>query len=109
PERWRPKDRTPRGEALRMSDRLLASRRGGGAGGHLKKTNRVHATGRTTLRRYCWAGESEVLTGRAVELALEGDLTAMRLCLERILAPCRESTVKFALPPIESVADIAPA
>ena len=33
----------------------------------------------------------------------------MRLCLERILPPCRERTVNFALPPIESAADIAPA
>jgi hypothetical protein len=52
-------------------------------------------------------GESEALTRRAVELALEGDPTAMRLCLERIMAPCRERTVKFGLPPIESAADIA--
>ncbi len=29
--------------------------------------------------------------------------------LERILPPCRERAVKFALPPIESAADIAPA
>ena len=42
------------------------------------------------------------MTRRAVELALAGDPTAMRLCLERILPPCRERTVKFALPPIES-------
>jgi hypothetical protein len=55
------------------------------------------------------AGESEALTRKAVELALIGDPTAMRLCLERILPPCRERTVKFALPPIESVADIAAA
>ena len=33
----------------------------------------------------------------------------MRLCLERTLLPCRERTVKFALPPIETAADIAPA
>ena len=33
----------------------------------------------------------------------------MRLCLERILPPCRERTVKFVLPPIESAADIAAA
>ena len=46
------------------------------------------------------AGESEALTRRAVELALAGDPTAMRLCLERILPPCRERAVKFALPPI---------
>jgi len=48
------------------------------------------------------AGESEALTRRAVELALAGDPTAMRLCLERILPPCRERAVKFTLPPIEA-------
>src|SRR5438477_1354660 len=55
------------------------------------------------------AGESEALTRKAVELALVGDPTAMRLCLERILPACRERSVKFALPPIESAADIAAA
>ena len=54
-------------------------------------------------------GESEALTRKAVELALSGDPTAMRLCLERILPACRERTVNFALPPIESAADIAAA
>jgi hypothetical protein len=33
----------------------------------------------------------------------------MRLCLERILPPCLERAVKFALPPLESAADIAAA
>ncbi len=55
------------------------------------------------------AGEAEALTRRAVELALVGDPTALRLCIERILPRCRERTVKFVLPPIESAADIAPA
>jgi len=55
------------------------------------------------------ASEAEALTRMAVELALVGDPTALRLCLERILPPCRERTVKFALPPIETAADIAPA
>ena len=54
-------------------------------------------------------GEAEALTRKAVELALAGDPTAMRLCLERILPPCRERAVNFALPSIESAADIAPA
>jgi hypothetical protein len=54
-------------------------------------------------------GESEALTRRAVELALAGDPTAMRLCIDRILPPCRERTIKFELPPIKSAADIAPA
>ncbi len=55
------------------------------------------------------AGEAEALTRKAVELALVGDPTALRLCMERVLPQCRERTVKFALPPIESAADIAPA
>ena len=52
-------------------------------------------------------GEAEALTRKAVELALEGDLTALRLCIERILPPCRERPVKFTLPPIESSEDIS--
>ena len=34
-------------------------------------------------------------------MALADDPTAMRLCMERVLPPCRERTVKFSLPPIE--------
>jgi hypothetical protein len=47
------------------------------------------------------AGEAEALTRKAVELALVGDPTAMRLCIERVLPQCRERTVKFALPPAD--------
>jgi Family of unknown function (DUF5681) len=53
------------------------------------------------------AGEAEALTRKAIEAALAGNPTAMRLCLERILP--RDRAVKFALPPIRSAADIAPA
>ena len=55
------------------------------------------------------ASEAEALTRKAVELALVGDPTALRLCIERVLPQCRERAVKFALPPIESAADIAAA
>jgi hypothetical protein len=51
------------------------------------------------------AGEAEALTRKAVELALTGDPTALRLCLERILP--RDRAVAFALPPIRSAADVA--
>ena len=49
------------------------------------------------------------MTRKAVELALEGDPPALRLCIERILPPCRERPVNFALPPIENAADISAA
>src|SRR4051812_7616837 len=54
-------------------------------------------------------GESELLTRKAVERALEGSDLALKLCLDRILAPRRERTVNFALPPIESPADLGAA
>ena len=34
-------------------------------------------------------GEAEALTRKAVELALEGDVTALRLCLDRIARRAR--------------------
>jgi hypothetical protein len=50
-------------------------------------------------------GKAEVLTRRAVELALEGDTTALRLCLERVCPPKKDSPVSFALPPMTTAAD----
>ena len=52
-------------------------------------------------------GEAEALTRKAVELALDGDPWALRLCLDRIIAPRRERSIQLALPPIDSAADIA--
>lgn len=50
-------------------------------------------------------GEAEAITRRCVGLALEGDLVALRLCLERLLPPRRERPVRFALPEMRSAAD----
>jgi len=70
---------------------------------------RTGSRNKATIAAALLEGESEALTRKAVELALTGDPTALRLCIERILPPCRERTVKFALPPIETAADIADA
>ena len=42
-------------------------------------------------------GESEKLTRKAIAMALEGDTTALRLCLERILAARRDKTGKHRI------------
>ena len=52
-------------------------------------------------------GQAAALTEKAVERALAGSDLALKICLDRILAPRRERTVRFALPPIESAADLA--
>jgi hypothetical protein len=50
-------------------------------------------------------GEGEALTRKAVELALEGDTTALRLCLERIAPPRKERPVEVELPRLETPDD----
>lgn len=52
-------------------------------------------------------GEAERPTRRAVELALDGDTTALRLCLERIAPAKKDAPVQCDLPPMKSAADAA--
>lgn len=54
-------------------------------------------------------GQSEALTQQAVTLALGGDTTALRLCLERIAPPRRDAPVQFNLPRMETARDAAKA
>jgi hypothetical protein len=51
-------------------------------------------------------GEAEALSRRAIEMALEGDGPAMKLCLDRLLAPRRDRSITFELPEIETAADL---
>jgi hypothetical protein len=50
-------------------------------------------------------GEAEALTRKAIEMALDGDGPAMRLCLDRLCPPRRDRHVPFALPPITNAVD----
>lgn len=52
-------------------------------------------------------GEAEKLSRKAVELALAGDVLALRLCLERILPPRKDRPVTFSSPAINSAKDAA--
>jgi hypothetical protein len=52
-------------------------------------------------------GEVEALTRKAIEMAKQGDMTALRLCLDRILPPRRERPVQFRLPALRCAADAA--
>ena len=50
-------------------------------------------------------GEADAITRKAIEMALEGDGAAIRLCLERLLPARKDSPVVFALPPIATALD----
>ncbi len=52
-------------------------------------------------------GQAHALTQKAIELALAGDMPALRLCLDRILPPRRDRPVSFDLPPINNAQDAA--
>jgi hypothetical protein len=52
-------------------------------------------------------GQAQALTQKAIDLALAGDMTALRLCLDRIIPPRKDRPVTFALPAISSPAEAA--
>ena len=52
-------------------------------------------------------GEAQALTRKALELALEGDTSALRMCLDRIGPPRRERVAPLKLPPVRDAADLA--
>jgi hypothetical protein len=51
----------------------------------------------------------ENILKKAVIMALQGEKAAIRLCIERLIPVRRHGTVKFKLPRLVSVADIAKA
>ena len=52
-------------------------------------------------------GQATALTQKAIELALTGDLTALRICLDRILPPRKDRPVTFDFPVITSITEAA--
>jgi hypothetical protein len=47
-------------------------------------------------------GDAEKLTRKAIEMALAGDGTAMRLCMDRLVPARRDRHIAFALPKLET-------
>lgn len=47
-------------------------------------------------------GQAEALTQKAVDMALQGDGPALRLCLERLAPARKDSPVRFDLPPMKT-------
>jgi hypothetical protein len=63
----------------------------------------------TLLAEQLLDGEAEQLMRKAIEMAQAGDVSALRLCLERLLPPRRECPIHVTLPPIDNVSQIADA
>jgi Family of unknown function (DUF5681) len=50
-------------------------------------------------------GQAEALTNKAMELALGGDITALRICLDRILPSRKDRPITFGMPSINNAQD----
>ncbi len=55
------------------------------------------------------SGEAGALTRKAIELAIAGDIAALRLCIDRIIAPQKEQPIAFAMPAVGGAGDLAAA
>lgn len=51
-------------------------------------------------------GEAEAITRKAIEEAKKGDMTAIKLVLERLLPPRKDRPVTFTLPPLKNAGDL---
>ncbi|WP_264050419.1 DUF5681 domain-containing protein [Methylobacterium flocculans] len=51
-------------------------------------------------------GEAEAITRKVIELALEGDTQALRMCLDRLAPPRKDRPVILELPDIETASDL---
>lgn len=63
----------------------------------------------TMLAEQFLDNQSVELVQKALQLALEGDRAALRLCLTRIIGPRRTRPSEFTMPPLQTAADAAPA
>ena len=64
------------------------------------------ARNRTTRAVYeMLEGERNRLTRKAIDLGLEGNITALRLCLDRLAPPSNDMPLSITLPPIRSAGE----
>ena len=81
------------------------------ANGTFAKGNRVGGSKSGSRHRVTKAiealleGEAEGLTRKAVEMALDGDTAALRLCFDRIAPPKKDRVISISLPKVETAAD----
>ena len=61
----------------------------------------------TILMRDLLAGRAEAIGQKLVELAENGDIAAIRICMERLAPAGKDDPVDVGLPPIEKPADSA--
>src|SRR5205085_12543459 len=93
---------------------LMPTKRTNGSG-HFPKGTSGNPAGRppgsrnrtTLLMEFLLEGEAEQLTRKLIELALAGDINALRFCIERLMPSRKDRPIHLTLPPITNLQEIA--
>src|SRR6266699_188846 len=89
---WQPKGRQMRGKPFEPGNKMGKGRPPG-------------SRNQRTVFSQMMDSHGEALIKQCQVLALKGDPTALRLCLERLLPPCKPSNNRFLLPAVKTASD----
>jgi Family of unknown function (DUF5681) len=59
----------------------------------------------TVLMQNLLEGEAEAIARKAIEMAKDGDMAAIRVCMDRLAAIRRKGPIAFELPPVHKARD----
>jgi len=96
--KWTPAMAKPENRGPQQADTRFKPGQSGNPSGRPKGAR--HRT--TVAIEALLEGEGEALTRKAIELAKAGDMQALRLCMDRLAPPLRDSPVAFDLPEMKT-------
>jgi len=59
----------------------------------------------TVLMQNLLEGEAEAIARKAIEMAKDGDMAAIRVCMDRLASIRRKDPIAFELPPVDKARD----
>ncbi len=79
------------------------------AGNKMGRGRRPGSRNKRTLFAGMMEGHGEAIIKQCQILAMKGDPMALKLCIERLVPPCKSSSNRFRLPPLLTVSDLVKA
>jgi hypothetical protein len=79
------------------------------AGNKMGRGRRPGSRNKRSVFAEMMEGHGEALIKQCQVLAMQGDPTALKLCIDRLVAPCKSSSSRFRLPPLRTVNDLVQA
>lgn len=76
------------------------------AGNKFGKGRKPGSRNKRTVLVELMEDQGESMIKQCKVLAYNGDRTALRLCVERLISPCKAPNSRFRLPPMKTVADL---